>query len=77
VVGREVGASDLLHPPCLQGTPPAAMRLFLSLPVLVVALCMALEGKSGIGGLGGGEGDLKFGSLSWSRAWSPGIDREL
>lgn len=30
---------------CLQGAPPARMRLFIALPVLIVVLAMALEGK--------------------------------
>lgn len=39
------GASDA-PPICLQGAPPATMRLFISLPVLIVVLAMALEGKN-------------------------------
>lgn len=49
---------------------PPAMRLFLSLPVLVVVLAMVLEGKSGIGESGEFETrKLEAGHGSGVRAW--------
>lgn len=42
-----MNTSDVPRYPCvcLQGAPPARMRLFIALPVLIVVLAMTLEGK--------------------------------